>query len=352
MGGLALQGDEEICIVLLTGLGDVVHGLPVAVEIKRRYPGTRITWVAEPPGAQLLGKHPCVDDVLTFRKSAGVSGILDLRRQFAGRRFDLTLNLQRYVKSIWPTLFSGAPIRLGLDRARVRDGVWLFSNRRLPPRPWHHTQDVFLEFLEPLGVERPDPLDWRLELTDGERADQVEFFRQLPPRTEKPIVSLALASANPVKDWPAERYGELADRLVGEYGCTVLLIGGPSERERHMAQTVLSTATHPPRVELGDGVRRLLWLIEGSDLLVSPDSGPLHMAHAANTPVVGIFGHTNPARFGPYLRYRDLVVDRYTEAGRAPDPSRTDVVNGVMPSITPEEVMDAVGLALDRYVNT
>jgi heptosyltransferase I len=350
MAGRYLQGAEQVCIVLLTGIGDVVHGLPVAVGIKRAHPGVKITWVAEPPGAQLVGGHPSVDDVIVFQKSAGWSGIEDLRRQFDGRRFDLTLNMQRYVKSLWPTVLSGAPVRIGLDRARVRDGVWLFSTHRLPARPWHHTQDVFLEFLDELGLELPDPLDWRLELSAAERADQAAFFAGLPARSEGPVVALALASANPVKDWPAERFGELTDMLVDEYGCTVLIVGGPSARERVMVDAVRAVARHEPRVALGDGVRRLLWLIEGSDLLVGPDSGPLHMAHAVGTPVVGIFGHTNPARFGPYAHYRDLVVDRYTVPGAEPDPSSTGVVNGIMPLITAEEVMAAVRLGLDRYV--
>ena len=75
MAGRYLQGAEQVCIVLLTGIGDVVHGLPVAVGIKRAHPGVKITWVAEPPGAQLVGGHPSVDDVIVFQKSAGWFGI-------------------------------------------------------------------------------------------------------------------------------------------------------------------------------------------------------------------------------------------------------------------------------------
>src|SRR5881394_168157 len=164
-------GAEHICIVLLTGLGDVVHGLPIASALKRALPARRITWVAEPMPAALLANHPCVDNVVVFRKKDGWSGLRRLQKDLAGKHFDATLNFNIYIKSVFPTLLSRAPVRIGFGRDRAREGVWLSANHRLPARARRHTQDMFLEFAGLLGVAA-EPLDWKLELTDAERAAQ------------------------------------------------------------------------------------------------------------------------------------------------------------------------------------
>ena len=153
---------KNICIVLLTGLGDVVHGLPLVNALRDHDPECRITWVVEPMPAPVLSPHPSIDEVIVYRKKDGVRGVVELARALAGKRFDLTLNLNVYTKSVWPTLLSRAPLRVGFDRARSFEGVWLAANRHLPPSPRAHTQEMFLQFLDVLGVPRPDPLEWRI----------------------------------------------------------------------------------------------------------------------------------------------------------------------------------------------
>ncbi|MBI4539823.1 MAG: glycosyltransferase family 9 protein [Gemmatimonadetes bacterium] len=330
--------DGRICMVLLTGIGDVVHGLPVANALKDDDPSRYIAWVCEPAPAQVLEAHPSVDEVIVFRKSRGFRGVAELWRALGGRRFNLTLNLQRYFKSIAPTVLSGAPHRVGMDPAKVRDGVAFFCNHHLPPGPWRHTQDLFLEFLDFLGLPRPAP-SWRITLTEAEQRERTEYFARID---RQPVVSVAVSSANPKKDWVPERYGHVVDALAADFGATVLLIGGPAARERAAAAAVMEAARTPPRWELGDSVRRLIGLIAGSDLVISPDTGPLHIAHALEVPVVGLYGHTNPWRTGPYLRYRDLIIDRYTNADEAPDPSRTEPRHGRMERIQVADVLDKV----------
>ena len=272
---------SEICIVLLTGIGDVVHGLPVANAIKDDDAARRITWVAEPAPAQVLREHPSVDHVIVFRKNEGLRGVTRLRDDFRNLRFDLTLNMQRHFKGVFPTLFSGAPTRVGLDREKVREGVWRFSNRHIEPGPWAHTQDILLRFLDPLGIPRPDPLEWRVTFSDAERGRQAEFFDRLPGA---PVVGLVLGSNVARKDWPAEHYAELADAIVRRHEATVLLVGGPGRRERAAADVILRMAKCAPISTLADDVRRMMWTVDGCDLLISPDSGPLHLAHAYGGP--------------------------------------------------------------------
>jgi heptosyltransferase I len=95
----------------------------------------------------------------------------------------------------------------------------------------------------------------------------------------------------------------------------------------------------------------MMWTVDGCDLLVSPDSGPLHVAHALGVPVVGLYGHTNPARVGPYSRFRDLVVDAYHDDGEVPDPARKNEREGRMDRITVSDVLERVEWAFDRYVS-
>ncbi len=340
-------GACRVCIVLLTGIGDVIHGLPLANDLKRRSPEIEIVWVAEPAPAQVLAHHPAVDRTVVYRKGAGFAGVSALREAMRDVRADLTLNIQRYLKSVWPTVFSGAPTRVGLPRSKTRDGIFLFHTHTLAEGPWKHSQDLFLDFRWALGVPRDAPVTWRLAFSDEERSAQRDFFARLEGR---PRAALIVASANAKKDWAAERLAALADVLATEHGFEVLLLGGPSTRERRIADAVLARAESRPLDCLGDSVRRLSWIIDGSDLVVAPDTGPLHIAHALGVPVIGLFGHTNPARVGPYLRFRDLVVDRYTEPGDEPDPSSYLPKDDRMDSITLDDVLEKVEVARSRYL--
>ncbi|MFP4624380.1 MAG: glycosyltransferase family 9 protein [Gemmatimonadota bacterium] len=341
---IRLPGNGRVCIVLLTGLGDVIHGLPVASALKRARPDLRITWVVEPMPAPVVEEHPAVDDVVVFHKGRGARGVARLGRELAGRRFDLTLNFNIYFKSVFPTVLSRAPVRLGFDRGRSRDLTWLFANRRLPRRPRAHTQDMFLEFLEPLGVE-PEPLAWRLGPTAREREAQRAFFR----RFDRPVAAIVPASGNAKKDWLPERWAAVLDALDRDFGYATMLVGGPSQRERRVVEQILETAGARPAVAMGDGIRPLLWRVHGSDLVVAPDTGPVHMARAMGVPVVGLYGHTNPWRVGPYRKYQELWVDAYTEPDEPPDPSSFTPKLGRMERITVGDVLERVECAVERY---
>ncbi|HKP74109.1 MAG TPA: glycosyltransferase family 9 protein [Longimicrobiaceae bacterium] len=337
---------RHVCIVLLSGLGDVVHGLPLVNALKDDDPSRRITWVVEPMAAPLLAGHPSIDRVVVYRKKDGLAGIRRLRRDLrAGEPIDLTLNLNVYLKSVWPTLLSRAPHRLGFDRGRSFEGVWLASNHRLDRRPRAHTADMFLEFAEHLGLPVPRP-EWRIALTDEERAAQAEFFAQFEGR---PVATIVPASANAKKDWPAERWAQVADALARDHGFRVVLAGGPGEREQRIAREIVERAEAKPLWALGDSIRRLTWILAGSRLVLAPDTGPVHVARALGVPVIGLYGHTNPWRVGPWRAFHDLWVDRYTDG--APDPSNFTPKLDRMERITVGDVLERVEVARERYLS-
>jgi heptosyltransferase I len=193
-------------------------------------------------------------------------------------------------------------------------------------------------------VARPDPIAWRLDLSEAERAEQQAFFAPLAG----PVCAVVPASANPRKDWVAERHVELVDALA-DRGFAVVLVGGPGARETAIARMVQERARSTPLWGLGDGVRRLLWLIDGCDLVIAPDTGPVHIARARRVPVIGLYGHTNPWRVGPYRAYEDLWVDTYDDPGVPPDPSSFEPKHGRMERIMVADVMDRVDVAVSRY---
>ena len=335
---------RRVGIVLLTGIGDVVHGLPLARDLKRQDPTREVVWIAEPAPAEVVRHHPAVDRVVAFHKRAGLAGARGLHEAFRERPCDLTLNLMRYIKGAVAAVLTGASVRVGLPPSKTRDGASFFNTHSLAEGPWMHTQDLFLRFREPLGIPADAPVDWGITFTARERERQTAFFGELRARSPGPVIGLVLATANPKKDWPAERSAELARRLA-DGGATVVLVGGPSAREREAAARIRERGT--PVVDgLGDSVRSMMWMVDGVDLLVSPDTGPLHVAHGLGTPVVGLFGHTNPWRVGPWRRSRDLVVDHYTGPDEVPDPSRYDPRHGRMETITVDEVMERVDRGL------
>jgi heptosyltransferase I len=337
---------SRVRVVLLTGLGDVVHGLPLVNALKDDDPRRQITWVVEPTPAALLQGHAALGRVVVYHKRDGVRGVRRLARELAQEpRPDLCLNLNVYTKSVWPTLLSRAPHRLGFERGRSFEGVWLASNHHLPPRPRQHTADMFLEFAAYLGLPVPDPA-WRIEFTAAERAEQASFFQRLQGR---PVATLVPTSANPRKDWLPERWAQVADALHHDLGYRVVLAGGPGEREQRVARDITACASHPPLWALGDSVRRLAWTLAGSALVLAPDTAAVHLARAFGVPVVGLYGHTNPWRVGPWRAFQDLWVDTYTPAGSAPDPSSFTPRLGQMEVITVRQVLERVEHARATY---
>lgn len=336
---------RRVCIVLLSAVGDVVHTLPVVNALKRDDPTRHITWLLQPGPATLVRGHPSVDDIIVVERSRGWRGFLDARRALHARQFDITLALQDYIKAGVLTTFTRAPVRLGFDRARARDLNWLFTNAHLPPRARQHVQDEYLEFLTALNIPAA-PIEWQLGPRGAERAWQREFIA----RFDRPIVSLVIGSSRPDKDWLADRWAELARTLYQEYDLAPVIVGARSEREAATERAILAGA--PAAVSaLDSGLPRLTAILDASALVISLDTGPLHMAVALGKPVVSLLGYTNPLRYGPYRRFQDLIVSAYGETTRN-GVLCTDRRPGRMAQIAVRDVIDAVDRWRTAYAPT
>jgi len=340
---------KEICIVMLSAIGDAVHVLPVANAMKRAWPGSRITWVIQPVPHLLVDGHPAIDEFVVFHRRRGLRGWMgfaDLGHQLRGRRFDLLIGLQVYAKAGLITGMISADVKLGFDRARARDAQWLFTNQRIAPHPPQHVQDQYFEFLEHLGIDA-NPVIWDIRLTDEERAAQARFFGEL----DRPACAVVVGTSKAEKNWTPEGYARVLEGVESAHRLRPVLVGGPSAVERRLAEEVKALTGATVVDALGDDLRRLVWILEGSTLLISPDTGPLHIARALETPVVGLYGYTNPKRSGPYGAYQDLVVDGYARYAGEDYPIEHAYRDG-MKRITVEGVLEKVERALSRDPST
>ncbi|MFI5241969.1 MAG: glycosyltransferase family 9 protein [Gemmatimonadales bacterium] len=337
------QPGRRYCIVMLSAVGDAVHVLPVVNAIKRDDPLAHITWVLQSGPASLVDGHPAVDQVVRFDRSRGWRAFTDVRRTIRDREFDVVLALQDYLKAGIITALAPARLKLGYDRARARDLNWLFTNERIPPHEPQHIQDEYLEFVSALGIS-PASVEWSIGPWSGERAWQREFVEPF----DRPIVSLVIGTSRTQKDWIAERWGELADALSGRYGLQPVLVGGRSLREEATERVILERTRHKPVSALNSGLRRLVSILDSSALVISLDTGPLHMAVALERPVISLLGFSNPLRTGPYRAYQDLVVNAFGNEWNGTHLA-TDRRMDRMATIRVADVLEKVAIWKERY---
>jgi heptosyltransferase I len=327
---------DRVCIVMMSAVGDAVHVLPVLTALKKHHPAAQVTWILQPGPATLVRGHPDIGDIMLFERGKGWRAFNDLRNRLAPRRFDLALALQVYLKAGMITRMVKAPVKLGFDMARARDMNWLFTNHQVPPHPMQHVQDQYLEFLDALGVPHGPPT-WNLGPWPHELGQQRERLREFT----RPIAPIVVATSKAQKDWLPERWAAVCDSLYGDFGLQPVLVGGRSDRELSAERVIMQTAKTPVVSALGSGLRGLVQLLDGAALVLSPDTGPLHITVALDRPVISLIGYSNPKRVGPYRKFHDLMIDAYGEPGEDYPISMENRVDR-LPRISVDDVLSRV----------
>jgi heptosyltransferase I len=332
---------KRIAIVKMSAIGDVVEVLPVLQSLRAAAPRAHLTWIIQQTPHELVGPIGVADEFILFDRGGGLGAYRDLYRRTRGLRWDIVLDLQVALKAGVATAMLRAPRKIGFDRGRTSDLNWLFTNERIPARPPAHRQDQYLEFVDHLGI--PRLLEWGLGSTPAER----ERFAGTLADDPRPAVGLVLASTGEARNWSAERYAALVDALTERLDARVVLLGAPSEAENRVAAVIRQLSPVQPLDLRAWDLRRLVYLLEGMDVVVAPDTGPMHISVAAGTPTVGLFGYTNPRRAGPY-RFRELTIDSFGDPGENYD-AGAGYRPGRMERITVAQVLEKVELALTRY---
>ena len=298
---------SSICLLRLSALGDATHAVPLLRTLRRAWPEVPITWIIGKGEAKLLEGLEGVE-LLVFDKRAGWAGVQALRKGLGGRRFGVLLQMQLALRANLLSSLVSAERRIGYDRARSKEGHGLFINERIPAGG-HHVLDVFGKFCEPLGL-RQDSVAWDLPVPPEAREWAEE---QLPD--EEPTLLVSPCSSHSLRNWAPERYAAVADHAASK-GWRIALCGGRSELERRTGDAILAAMQAPALDLIGkDTMKRLLALLERATLVLSPDSGPAHMANAMGTKVLGLYACTDLERCGPYSD-RSYSVGHYDEAAR------------------------------------
>ena len=300
---------HSICILRLSAIGDVCHAVSAVQAIQRYYPHATISWIIGKVEAMLLKDLPGVE-LIVFDKKLGLGAYTDLRRQLKGKHFDVLLHMQVALRANVASLFIPARRKIGFDWSRAKELHALFMRERIAPQQEPHVLDGFAGFARHLGVpflQNPqDKPQWQMPITDEHR-DWAKV--RLNSATSRHLV-ICPAASKAERNWLPVRYAAIADYAATQ-GFSVYLCGGPTAMEQQLASDIKAQAQTDIIDLVGKtSLKQLLALLEQASVVLAPDTGPAHMAVTVGTPVIGLYGHSNPGRTGPYL-YRHYVVDAY-----------------------------------------
>ena len=352
MGSPFASPPASVCILRLSAIGDTCHVLPVIRTLQRAWPQARFTWVIGRVEAKLLGHLPDIEFIVVDKRST-LGAYRTLREAMRGRSFDVLMHMQLALRASLLSIVIPARIKLGFDRRRARELQWLFTTDQIRPAERQHVMDSLFGFAEKFDVYEK-LLRWDIPISDEAYA----YAQRLIPDGTRALV-ISPCSSHQLRNWRAEYYAQVADHAVESLGLKVILCGGRSELELRMGEEITRRMRRRCENTIGqDTLLEFLATLERATLLLSPDSGPAHMATAVGTPVVGLYAATNPLRSGPYLS-RQWCVDKYDAAARrllgkpaSQLPWTTKIERpGVMDPITPDEVnkkLHSVRLSLAR----
>ncbi len=334
-----------------SSLGDVIHTLPLVTAISRQVPGSIVDWVVRPEYAALVTAHPDVRQTLLFHRARWsraanmphtLAEIIGLVRQLRREHYDYLLDVQGLLRSGMLSLLSGARIRVGFVNARE---FARFSYNRPVAIPGQgiHAVDRYMLLLQELGLS-PSAPDFGLQIP-AQAADSVQaLLRQVDVQDGRSLIVLNPDTRWDTKKWLPERFATLADLLVSELGADVLFVGGPAEKDT-VASIVSLCRERTANLAGVTDLIQLAALLKQADLMITCDSGPMHLAAAVGTKVLALFGPTDPVRTGPYGSGH-RVIQKQEDC--VPCLKRSCALEHriCMASISVEEVLDAAGSLL------
>ena len=332
---------RKILIVLHGSIGDVTRALPLARLVRQGFPRASLAWSVEPAAYPLLQGNPAIDEIILFDRSHWWKSCGPFLAQVRARRFDLVLDLQRHLKSGIVSWLSGAPRRLGFHPADSKEGNGYFNNLHIARCGQSISKlDHYLKFADYLGIPRA-PVEWNFSLTSDEWAAVDRHLAQ----TSSAYAVLFAGTRWPSKQWFAKQMTECAKMLQAEHDLDVLVLGSAQDREL-ARQAMLGASNRMVDLVGRTTLREAVGIIQRAKLAVGPDTGLMHIAAAVGTPVISLWGATDPARTGPF-GFADLAIRG--EAACAPCHKKDCPIGRVcMQSITNAMIAAKVAVALPR----
>jgi lipopolysaccharide heptosyltransferase I len=329
-------------IVRLGALGDILHALPVAAALRRARPDAEIDWVVDRRHRALVDMCPLVDEVVAVDggRLGGPSGWLATRRHLRAAGYDAALDVQGLLKSAVVARASGAREVVGFATPQLRERAarWFYTRQAFAPRA-PHVIDRNLTVIEALDLD----VDHRREIV-LEPPPASPAIAEILREREAPFVLLNAGGNWPNKRWPPERFGALAARVRERTGLGSLVLWGPGDAP--LAGQVVETAGGAATLAPGTTLADVMHLARAAAVVVSGDTGPLHLAAAVGAPCVGLYGPTDPARNGPWS-LRDLSLSRHAIC-RCSHQRRCRAARWCLDDLGVDEVVDAVVERLRR----
>ena len=333
---------RRLLIVRLSSLGDIVHALPVAAALRAALPSLHLAWLVDERWRALVEQFQGIDAVLSVPRG-GWSGIRKGIARVRSERFDCVVDVQGLYKSAALAWLSGAPVRVGFDSAAAREGgAAMFYNRRVRPPHAHRIEKNLALAAALAAIPAPPPQDFRSQFPLRIPAPvQSSVEQRLREHGVSSYFMLSPGGGWLSKCWPAQRFGQLHRRLAARLGYGGIVSYGPGESA--MADAVRDAAGSPAPLLLALDLPQLMAALSGAQFFIGGDTGPLHLSVALGTPVVGLYGPTDPVQTGPYSR-EDIVV-------RNASPEETTYSRGSsyspsMLSISVDQVEEAVSRRL------
>jgi lipopolysaccharide heptosyltransferase I len=327
------KNEDRFLVVRLTALGDILHTVPAVAALRAAYKDAKIDWVVERKWAPVLEGSPAINEVIPFdRRSAW--GALECVDRLRENRYSCAIDFQGLYKSSILASLSGAPRRIGFERKWAREaGAAMFYTERVTP-VGRHVAEVNYSLAEQAGASRPQTPEYPLRVPAGGAASVRARLHDLEITGDYAVVGPG--GSWRAKCWPVERYGEFCRELERKLGMRVVVIHGPGEKQ--IAEEVLRSAAPAQPALISTTIEELMGLLAHARCLVAADSGPLHLAAALGTPVVGLYGPTDPARNGPYVSKAVIVHKARPEEISY---KRRSDYSAAMLRITAEDVMAA-----------
>lgn len=300
---------SSICILRLSAIGDVTHMMPVVCTIQKYWPETKLTWIIGKNEAKLVDDIPDINFII-FDKSKTVASYRSIAKAMKNQMFDVLICAQVSFRANLISTLIPAKLKLGYDKTRSKDLHTLFTGQRISAVLEQHVLDSFFSFIEHLGlIERE--LVWNYVIPK----EAHDFAEQYIDNNRLNVV-ISPCSSHPKRNWRNDRYAAVADYAVESLNAHIILCGGPSDIEQKTGEEIERLMQTKATNLIGkDNLKKFLALLKRADVIITPDSGPAHMATGFNTPVLGLYAASNCQRSGPYLS-QGWCVDKYDEAAK------------------------------------
>ncbi len=337
---------QRFLIVRLGALGDIIHALPIAAALRQAFPDARIDWLVSSRHRAILAHVPIVDHAVVVDAGGGTLGqrsVLGTIARLRGAGYDAAFDLQGLIKSAALARSSAARRVIGFSTEHLRERwAHLFYTETIEPSEHVHVTDKNLALLRAVGLNDPAKV-FPLSPDVGQAEAPLYANTREPGMAEASRYGgrFALINANagwPNKRWPPEWFGEVARRLLEAHGLRSVVLWGPGEEP--LARIVVGASGGAAALAAPTDISGLIVLARAASLVISGDTGPLHIAAAVGTPIVGIYGPTNPSRNGPWSA-ADVCVSRFDQC-RCHHRRRCRLPVCCLLDITVDEVMTAV----------